>query len=563
MSRYLDVTGRFLLAGGLFCLLTCDPSRRCSFIPAQTQTKDEAEEIQAVLASEAFSGSPSLSRLLRYLCSNHFSENRSALNEYRIGVEAFGRPANFDPSKNSSIRVEVHRLRAKLRGYYEGEGANHPIRIILEEGRYRLQFVRRDDVPAFSGETQGGRSPAEGPGDKLTRHGFLPVAKNSAAKTNGSRTRSLFPAGGVAILAAVVVLGFIAVWVMIGPRLRGSFARTSSAPRVAALVAPTAATAETEPVLILAGYQKEKYIDRDGSVWGRDRYFTGGEAVELKLPYIQGAADITIYRTARSGDFSYDIPVKPGKYELRLHFVETIFGPGTFAARGESSRVFSVTLDGRPLLTNFDVLSDSGGAFRALTRVFKGVSPGSDGMVHLKFIHSFDQPLVNAIELVPETEGRMNPVRLVMQANSFVDHAGRFWGSDQYAIGGVLDTHQKTPVNTSDPHLLDGERFGHFDYQIPVAPGRYTVTLHFTEAFFGTVAAPPNDGPGRVFDVYANGVALLHNFDILGRAGGPNKPVTETFRGIEPNAAGLIVLGFVPVINYACVSAIEVTDESE
>jgi hypothetical protein len=150
-----------------------------------------------------------------------------------------------------------------------------------------------------------------------------------------------------------------------------------------------------------------------------------------------------------------------------------------------------------------------------------------------------------------------------MQANSYVDHAGRLWGSDQYAIGGVLDTHQKSPVDTTDPHLFDGERFGHFTYQIPVAPGRYTVTLHFTEAFYGTIVLPPYTGPGRVFDVYANGEALLRNFEILAKAGGPNKPVAETFHGIQPNAAGLIVLSFVPVSNYACVSAIEVTDDSE
>ena len=55
---------------------------------------------------------------------------------------------------------------------------------------------------------------------------------------------------------------------------------------------------------------------------------------------------------------------------------------------------------------------------------------------------------------------------------------------------------------------------------------------------------------------------MLRNFDIFQKAGGPNKPVTETFHGIEPNAAGLIVLEFIPVKNYACVNAIEVTDES-
>ena len=95
-----------------------------------------------------------------------------------------------------------------------------------------------------------------------------------------------------------------------------------------------------------------------------------------------------------------------------------------------------------------------------------------------------------------------------------------------------------------------------------MAPGRYTVALYFTEGFFGSVS-PRHDKALRVFDVYANGVALLRNFDIFEKAGGPNTPVTEIFHGVEPNSAGQIVLSFVPVKNYACVSAIEVTDESQ
>ena len=82
------------------------------------------------------------------------------------------------------------------------------------------------------------------------------------------------------------------------------------------------------------------------------------------------------------------------------------------------------------------------------------------------------------------------------------------------------------------------------------------------EGFFGTDLVQATDGDGRLFDVYANGVALLRNFNILGKAGGPGKPVSETFHGVVPNAAGLIDLSFVPVRNYASVSAIEVTDET-
>jgi hypothetical protein len=183
-------------------------------------------------------------------------------------------------------------------------------------------------------------------------------------------------------------------------------------------------------------------------------------------------------------------------------------------------------------------------------------------MIHLKFLHEFDQPIVNAIEIDPELGNGMNPVRLVTQDNAYADHAGKIWRSDQYAIGGLLATHRNPATNTNDVHLYDGERFGHFTYQIPVAAGRYTVTMHFTEAFFGSELAQHGES-SRVFDVYANGVALMRNFNILEKASGPNKVVSETFRSIEPNAAGLIELSFVPDLNYACVSAIEVTDQPQ
>jgi hypothetical protein len=62
--------------------------------------------------------------------------------------------------------------------------------------------------------------------------------------------------------------------------------------------------------------------------------------------------------------------------------------------------------------------------------------------------------------------------------------------------------------------------------------------------------------------VYGNGLVLLRNFDILKEARGENRAVIKTFSGLEPNAAGLIVLDFVPVRNYACINAIEVLAES-
>jgi hypothetical protein len=543
-------------------------------ISAPTQAQREADELQTVLSSEAFTGSRSLANLLKYLFINHFSADKGALNEYRIGVEALGRPANFDPAKNSSVRVEVHRLREKLRKYYETEGANHSIRIILEEGRYGLQFIRREDgLPAPFNEPRGFSNSSEEHESRLISDDDSPgvplVAGHRAEQLEESRIPKVSRTV-VAIATTVIIAIVVSAWLLMGTQWRERFARTPIATSAPVARTPSSMTAENGSILILCGYMKDKYVDRAGRIWGGDRYFTGGVAVEQKFPFLQGTTDPTMYRNARVGEFSYDIPVNPGPYELRLYFAETTWGPGTTRGGGEASRIFSVVLNEKPLLSDFDVLSNAGENNLAYTRVFKDVTAGSDGKIHLTFKRQSDIPFVNAIELVPQVQDKVSPVRIVMQESSFLDHAGRLWDSDRYASGGVLVAHRKVDVDAADPYLFNGERYGHFTYQIPVAPGRYTVTLYFTEAYFGTdevyfdADTPrPNYGNARIFDVYANGVSLLRNFDILQKAGKPNKAVTESFHGIEPNAAGQIVLSFVPVKNYACVNAIEVTDESQ
>jgi len=87
------------------------------------------------------------------------------------------------------------------------------------------------------------------------------------------------------------------------------------------------------------------------------------------------------------------------------------------------------------------------------------------------------------------------------------------------------------------------------------------VTLRFAETWFGP-GKPGGGGVGsRIFDIYCNGTTLLRNFDILRSAGGPQHAIEKTFHGVTPDAQGKIMLSFVPVVNYACVNAIEVVDE--
>jgi hypothetical protein len=114
----------------------------------------------------------------------------------------------------------------------------------------------------------------------------------------------------------------------------------------------------------------------------------------------------------------------------------------------------------------------------------------------------------------------------------------------------------------ADSGLYAGERWGHFSYSIPVAPGTYRLCLKFSEHSFGA-GTPGGGGLGtRIFNVYCNGTALLSDFDIIEKAQGANRPVDVTFRHLKPNPQGKLLIQFIPVKNYAVVNAIEVVDES-
>jgi hypothetical protein len=209
----------------------------------------------------------------------------------------------------------------------------------------------------------------------------------------------------------------------------------------------------------------------------------------------------------------------------------------------------------------FDVAAEAGAQNRLLERVYKDVRPGNDGRIHVSFEGISDQGFLSAAEILASAPGRTRPVRVVASETSVVDADGQLWSADQYSIGGRLVKRTDGAVESHSQQLYEGERYGNFSYHIPLAPGKYRVRLFFAETWFGSKLpyAPSELIGARVFNVFANGVALLRDFDIAREAQGSKKGIEETFENLEPNAQGKIVLEFVPVRNYAEVNAIEVT----
>jgi hypothetical protein len=89
-----------------------------------------------VCTSRPFDTSPKLTSFLRFVVEAALSGRAERLKGYTIGVEALGRPENFDPQADPIVRVEAVRLRRALAAYYAGAGARDPMVIEVPRGRY-------------------------------------------------------------------------------------------------------------------------------------------------------------------------------------------------------------------------------------------------------------------------------------------------------------------------------------------------------------------------------------------------------------------------------------------
>lgn len=522
----------------------------------------ERLELEATMASGIFHRAPNLALVLKYVCAKYFEGSAEQIKEYNIAVEALGRPADFDQKRDSIVRVEAHRLRKRLREYYEAEGADHALRIDIPPGQYAPRFLRCG-TPEASLEAEDLVSQPE-PGSEalMAPAELVPAERASTALTIPGAAIEASHGRRNAVAGVVLVLVFSSAAVTLWNGSARKTITTAGSPNAYARTGSTGSQGGSPELRILAGHESGDYTDRLGRIWLSDRYFQGGSVFESGDHPVLGTREPRIYQSRREGTFGYDIPLPPGVYELRLHFAETLYGENNAAGGGEASRVFNVSINGREALHEFDVLSEAGPS-TADVRAFKDISPAADGKLHLKFDALSNAPLLSAIEITPGIPNRLRPIRMISLDRHYTDKQGRVWEPDVYARGGQLVVRTKPVESTADPELFRGERFGNLKYVIPVPPGRYGMTIYFSEAWFGPGTAAGGGAGSRLFHILCNGLALRYNFDVFKEARGNFRGATFSAHGLEPDAQGKLNISLVPIRNYACVNAIEVLDESK
>jgi TolB-like protein len=102
------------------------------------------KQLDRITASNEFRKCPQLLRFLKFAVSEALSGRNGGSKERLIGMEVFGRAADYDAGADPVVRVEARRLRRKLAEYYADGGREDPIEIRLPKGGYLPTFeVRR------------------------------------------------------------------------------------------------------------------------------------------------------------------------------------------------------------------------------------------------------------------------------------------------------------------------------------------------------------------------------------------------------------------------------------
>jgi hypothetical protein len=105
------------------------------------RTSHEAEameaHVQRVAQSSLFLRAETLRKLLLYLWAHRTEE----ISEYAVATEALGRRSDFDPKMDASARVQISRLRRKLKDFYETEGAGDGYLLHIPMGTHVLTIT--------------------------------------------------------------------------------------------------------------------------------------------------------------------------------------------------------------------------------------------------------------------------------------------------------------------------------------------------------------------------------------------------------------------------------------
>ena len=135
------------------------------------------------------------------------------------------------------------------------------------------------------------------------------------------------------------------------------------------------------------------------SPYTADQYYSGGssyiDANTIDTTGVTDPAPQAVYQSERWGESTYTLPnlISGASYKVRLHFSENLW-PITGIRR------FDVTINGTTVLSNYDILAETGALYKAVVKEFT-TTANTSGQIVIEFTNVGNFAKIGGIEIIP------------------------------------------------------------------------------------------------------------------------------------------------------------------
>jgi hypothetical protein len=118
------------------------PNRPASATPAVVDPDRKAvqEQLERLLSNPHFNQSRRFPSFLRFVIEKMLDGQPELLKERTLGIEIFGREADYDTASDPIVRVTATEIRKRIAQYYQEPGHENELRLSLPAGSYMPQF---------------------------------------------------------------------------------------------------------------------------------------------------------------------------------------------------------------------------------------------------------------------------------------------------------------------------------------------------------------------------------------------------------------------------------------
>jgi len=117
-----------------------EPADKTHTILSEPEKTEIRAQLERLLANVHFSQSKRFPSFLRFVTEHTLAGDKESIKERTLGVEIFGRDAEYDTASDPIVRVTAAEIRKRVAQYYQEPGHEDELRISLPSGSYIPQF---------------------------------------------------------------------------------------------------------------------------------------------------------------------------------------------------------------------------------------------------------------------------------------------------------------------------------------------------------------------------------------------------------------------------------------